>query len=169
MGVAGVGLIFWPEISDFSLHDRTVLGVAIIFVAVVVASLGNMCAVLNTSRDLPVIALNAHAMAWGASISLLAAILLERPISFSTAPQYVLSLLYLAIFGSAIAFGAYLALIRRIGSARAAYCSVLFPLVALILSTFIEDYRWTKLSMTGVILILTGNWLAMSQYFRRAK
>jgi drug/metabolite transporter (DMT)-like permease len=74
-----------------------------------------------------------------------------------------MSLLYLAIFGSAIAFGAYLALLRLIGSARAAYTSVLFPIVALIVSTFFEDYRWSVPAVAGVVLIVAGNWLVLTK------
>lgn len=166
MGVVGVALIFWPEVSSFSLQDETVLGVLIILIAVLVASLGNMCAVTNTNRGLPVVALNAHAMAWGSAFSLAYALLLGRSIEFPLQPSYVWSLLYLSLFGSALAFGFYVALIRRIGPARAAYTSVLFPLIALLISTLIEDYRWSGMSLAGVVLILGGNWLAMARVLR---
>jgi drug/metabolite transporter (DMT)-like permease len=169
MGVSGIALIFWPEVSSLSFQDQTVVGVSIIICAVIVASLGNMCAVANTGRGLSVVALNAHAMFWGSVTSFAVAILLGREINFSFEPSYIWSLLYLSLFGSAIAFGFYVALIRKIGSARAAYTSVLFPLIALLISTLIEDYRWTLMSLAGVVLILGGNWLAMSRYFRQVK
>ena len=86
-----------------------------------------------------------------------------QSINFSFEPDYVLSLLYLAVFGSAIAFGAYLALLRLIGSARAAYTSVLFPIVALTISTIFEDYQWSTLAVVGVVLIGAGNWLALTK------
>ena len=86
-----------------------------------------------------------------------------KSINFSFDPAYVLSLLYLAIFGSAIAFGAYLALLRLIGSARAAYTSVLFPIVALAISTIFEDYQWSTPAVAGVALIGAGNWLALTK------
>jgi len=130
---------------------------------VVIASLGNMAAIVNTTRDLPVIAVNAHAMAWGGVSSLVVALLLGRSINFSFEPAYVASLIYLAVFGSAIAFGAYLALIRIIGSARAAYTSVLFPIVALSISTIFEGYQWSTLAVAGIALICAGNWLALTK------
>ena len=86
-----------------------------------------------------------------------------RSISFDFEPAYVLSLIYLAVFGSAIAFGAYLALIRLIGSARAAYTSVLFPIVALIISTFVEGYQWSTPAVGGIVAIIAGNWLALTK------
>lgn len=161
LGLAGVALLFWPEVAEFALRDRAIAGAAMTLVAVVVASFGNMAAVINTRRSLPVTAVNAHAMAWGAVISAIVAAALGRPFNFSTEPGYVLSLLYLAIFGSAVAFGGYLVLIRTIGSARAAYSSVLFPLVALAISTVLEGYRWTAPAYAGMALIMAGNWLAL--------
>ena len=64
---------------------------------------------------------------------------------------------YLAIFGSVIAFGSYLTLLGRIGLDRAAYVTVLFPVIALLLSTIFEDLRWGIYQLLGVLLILLGN------------
>jgi len=163
LGLTGIALIFWPEIDSISLADETVLGISLILGAVVVASLGNMTATVNTRRALPVVAVNAHAMAWSSLLSFLIAALLGREFNFSFEKGYVISLAYLAIFGSAIAFGCYLALIRRIGPARAAYTSVLFPVVALAISTLIEGYQWTVLAAMGVLMTLAGNWLMLQR------
>ena len=161
LGMLGIALIFWPEVKTLSLQDRTFFGLLLVVIGVVIASLGNMAAVVNTGRDLPVVAVNAHGMAWGALLSFLAAAILGREFNFSLEPAYVWSLLFLAIFGSAIAFGCYLLLIRKIGSARAAYSSVLFPVVALAISTFLEDYQWSILAVVGISLTIVGNWLAL--------
>ena len=163
LGIGGIALLFSPEVSTFNLADQTIIGVMLALVGVVIASLGNMAAIVNTTRELPVIAVNAHAMAWGGVSSLVVALLLGRSINFSFESAYVASLLYLAVFGSAIAFGAYLALIRIIGSARAAYTSVLFPIVALSISTIFEGYQWSTLAVAGIALICAGNWLALTK------
>jgi drug/metabolite transporter (DMT)-like permease len=162
-GVTGISLIFWPEITVLSLDDDTVLGVALILIAVVIASLGNMAAVANTRRALPVVAVNAHAMAWAAILALVLSALLGREFIIDTSVSYITSLLYLAVFGSAIAFGCYLALIRRIGATRAAYSAVLLPVVALAISSVAEGYVWTPLSASGIVLTLIGNWLVLSR------
>jgi drug/metabolite transporter (DMT)-like permease len=163
LGVSGIGLLFWPEVSNFDFQDEAIVGIGLAMAGVVIASLGNMAAIVNTARKLPVIAVNAHAMAWGAATSLVVAWLMGRPPGFSFEPAYLLSLLYLSVFGSAIAFGAYLALITLIGSARAAYTSVLFPIVALIISTFFEGYQWSTLAVGGIAAIIAGNWLALTK------
>ncbi len=166
LGMLGIALIFWPEVTMLSLQDTTIYGLLLVVIGVLIASLGNMAAVVNTARHLPVVAVNAHGMACGALLSVVAAATLGRKFNFSYEPGYVWSLLYLAIFGSAIAFGCYLALIRKIGSARAAYTSVLFPVVALAISTVVEDFQWTGLAVIGVMLTMGGNWLALRKIER---
>ena len=163
VGITGIALIFSSEISDFSITDESVLGGLLILCGTLIASLGNMAAVANTRRGLPVVAVNAHAMAFASALALLIALALGKPIDFLPQPGYVLSLLYLAVFGSAVAFGCYLALLRLIGAARASYSSVLFPAVALLISTLFEDYRWTMPAAIGMLLTLAGNWLILSQ------
>lgn len=166
LGVIGVACMFWPEVQSLDLQDESVFGVALTIIAVTFASLGNMAAIVCTSRDLPVVTVNAHGMAWGALTSAIVAIILGREFNFLFQTDYIASLLYLAIFGSAIAFGCYLALLRSIGSARAAYTSVLFPVVALLVSTLVEDYQWTAPAFAGVVFIVAGNWLALTRMER---
>ena len=163
VGITGISMIFSSEISELSFTDKSVHGALLVLCGTLIASLGNMAAVANTRRGVPVVAMNAHAMAFAAALALLIAMALGKPLNFSPHAGYVLSLLYLAVFGSAVAFGCYLALMRLIGAARAAYSSVLFPVVALLISTAVEDYRWTTPAVIGMLLTLAGNWLILSQ------
>ena len=63
----------------------------------------------------------------------------------------------LALFGSVIAFGAYFTLVGRIGASKAAYSTLLFPLVALSISIVYEGYVWHSNAVIGLALILLGN------------
>ena len=163
LGAAGIGLIFAPDVTALSLEDDTLLGIVLVGIAILLASLGNMAAVVNTGRGLPVTAVNAHGMAFASVFAFIVALALGRPISFSLDAGYVLSLMYLAVFGSSLAFGCYLALIRRIGAARASYSTVLFPIVALAISAVIEDYRFTSPAVAGILLTLAGSLLILSR------
>jgi len=97
-----------------------------------------------------------------ASLVLLAyAMLSGAKFSFDASVSYIASLLYLALFGSVIAFGAYLTLVGRIGPDRAAYTSVLFPIVALLFSAAFEKYQLTLLSALGIAFVLAGNGLVL--------
>ncbi|MEM8814890.1 MAG: DMT family transporter [Pseudomonadota bacterium] len=163
VGITGIGLLFWPEFRLPDSRGEALLGIALVLGGTLSASLGNMSAVANAARQLPVVAVNAHGMLLGGTLSLLLAVAQSRPLKFSFDTDYLVSLLYLAVFGSAVAFGCYIALLRRIGASRAAYSSVLFPVVALIMSTFVEGYRWSFTAALGILLTLIGNWLVLSQ------
>lgn len=169
IGFTGIAMIFWPEVSAISLQDDTVVGILYVLLGTVIASLGNMAAVVNTQRSLPVVAVNAHSMACAAVMSLIIAALLGRDFVFATDTGYILSLAFLALFGSAVAFGCYLALIRRIGAARAAYSAVAFPVIALGISTVVEGYEWTGVAAIGIILTLVGNYLILSRPVKNIK
>ena len=163
IGTVGIALMFLPELQAPGAGPEILLGIVLALAGTVSASLGNMTAVVNTSRQLPVVAVNAHGMLLGGLLSLGVYVVRGEPFVFSFDTGYVVSLAYLAIFGSAVAFGAYLALLRRIGPARAAYSSVLFPVVALLTSTALEGYRWSLAAGVGILLALIGNWLALSR------
>ena len=161
IGITGIIFMFWPELKDLENSDNSITGGLWLFTAVIIASLGNMTAVINTSKNLPIVTINAHAMLCGSLLSFVLAIMLNKPIVFETSLSYVISLFYLSIAASAITFGCYLMLIKKIGSTRTAYITLLFPVVALIISTLVGEYQWTVYAMFGVILILFGTWLAL--------
>jgi len=167
-GMAGVGLLFLPELQA-AIHDPTIAhGALLALAATYVASLGNMAAMRNTQGGLPVLTVNAYGMAYGAVGLAVIAAIRGTPIAFDPRWPYVVSLLYLSLAGTSLAFGLYLALLKRIGAARAAYTSVLFPVVALIVSTMFEDYRWSLVAFTGLAVLIAGNALALGGGTRRA-
>ena len=102
-------------------------------------------------------------MLYGTLLFLAYVLLSGATFSFDTSPKYLGSLVYLAVFGSVIAFSSYLTLVGRIGADRAAFTSILFPIVALFISTAFEKYRLTLLSALGITCILTGNVLVLLQ------
>ncbi len=168
IGTLGIVLLFLPEVRAAGASRDVYIGIVLIVVATLSASLGNMAAIVSASKSLPVVATNAHGMLLGGVLSLLLALGLAQPIRFSLEPGYIWSLVYLSVFGSAVAFGAYIALLRRIGAARASYSSVLFPVVALLTSTLLEGYRWSFAAGIGILLTLVGNWLILSNNQKNA-
>lgn len=162
IGLAGISCIFWPEIKNAKMGDTTLIGIILCLLASYCASLGNMVSMKNSRDNIPVLQANSYGMAYGAVFSLVMVITLGAKITFEYTPGYIGSLLYLAIFGSAIAFGCYLTLMKNIGADKAAYATVLFPIVALIISTIFEGYVWTVMSILGLILTVIGNITAMA-------
>jgi len=163
LGVAGLVLVFSPEFAGFVFSGERGLGLALSFVAVLSASIGNIISARNQRAGLPIVQTNTLGMAYGALITLVIALLRGVDFSFEASPAYLLSLAYLAVFGSVIAFGSYLTLVGRMGVDRAAYIGVVFPLVALALSTLFEGLAWNLLGLLGVVLVAAGNVLVLSR------
>jgi len=115
-----------------------------------------------------VVQTNAWGMAYGALIMAIFAVASGVPFNYDPSFSYSLSLIYLAVFGSILAFGAYLTLIGRIGADKTAYAAVLFPVIALGISTVFEDYQWTLRAAFGFALVLLGNYIVLSRARRRA-
>jgi drug/metabolite transporter (DMT)-like permease len=167
-GMLGVALLFLPELRA-AAGDRTVMkGCLLALTATYIASLGNMAAMRNTASDMPVVTVNAYGMAYGAATLALIASLRGVPVIIDLSWQYIVSLLYLSLAGTSLAFGLYLALIKKIGAARAAYTSVLFPVIALGVSTVFEGYRWSLTAFIGLAVLLAGNALALSRRARQS-
>ncbi len=159
IGLSGIVLIFKDEILQFDLQNKTVLALLLAFLSAVSASLGNITSAANQKVNLPVIQTNAFGMFYGAVVMSLITLALGVPLSFDVSAGYILSLLYLVVFGSVIAFSAYLTLIGRIGADRAGYIALIFPIIALALSTIFEKYIWTPPAIAGISLILLGNFI----------
>ncbi|AVQ89561.1 DMT family transporter [Citrobacter freundii] len=157
LGLTGIVTLFWQDLVNSGLNHSLLLGIGLSALGTFGFSLGNMISLRHQKKGLEVMTTNSWAMLYGTV--LIATIALMRGDSFT--PQwtfsYLSALLYLAIFGSVIAFGAYFTLVGRIGPSKAAYSTLLFPLVALTLSTLYEGYVWQVNAIVGLVLILLGN------------
>jgi len=170
IGLSGITLVFWQEIQasrsvSVEASGNVLKGLGIGLIATLFASMGNILSARNQSHKLPVLQTNAYGMAYGTFIMLLFALVSGVTLEFEWTAPYIVSLIYLSVFGSIIAFGAYLTLVGRIGADRAAYATVLFPLVALLISSVFEDYTWTPIALVGVVLVLIGNVLVVGRGF----
>jgi len=163
IGVVGIVLVFWPQLATFSLSDKTALGLVLSVVSTFMASLGNIISARHQKYYLPVIQTNAYGMAYGAGIMGIITIASGKPFSFEMSFLYISSLFYLSFFGTVIAFGCYLKLIGKIGADRAAYATMLFPIVALGISTVYEGYQWAAHNVIGMAVVLIGNWLVLNK------
>jgi drug/metabolite transporter (DMT)-like permease len=125
------------------------------------ASIANVAQARPEIRRFPLLGLLAWSMAAGAVIDGIIAFALTGPPVFDPRPKYWIGVFYLAVPASVLTFSLYYPVVRRIGPAKAAYSSVLVPIIAMGFSTWLEDYRWTGLTMAGAILALGGMVLAL--------
>ena len=163
LGIAGILVIFAPEVEAITLTDGTVVGMLLALAGALSASTGNMVSQGAQKQALPVVQSNAWGMFYGALITGSVAALSGHEFNFDATFTYIASLAYLAIFGSVIAFGAYLTLLGRIGAHRAGYATVMFPVVALLLSAAFEGLRLDAFILGGTTLVLLGNLLVLNR------
>jgi len=157
LGVAGIVVLFAPQIGQLALTDAVLYGSILAVLGALIASFGNMVSQGAQKRALPIIQSNAWGMFYGAVLTGIIALVEGHPFVFDTSLAYALSLGYLTVFGSIIAFGAYLTLLGRIGAHRAGYAMVLFPVVALVLSTLFEGLQLDAQIAFGTLLVIAGN------------
>jgi len=159
-GVVGVVMIFWPEIAETGARPTAVLGLGLRLLAVLAACIGNVLTLTLTRRSLPLIPILAWSMGYGALFLLLMSLLTGQGLHFDWRPSYLLSLLYLTVFGSVTAFVLYFKLAQRQGTARAALTGVVIPVIALVISAALEGWQPSWLSVAGMVLCLGSIYVA---------
>jgi drug/metabolite transporter (DMT)-like permease len=163
LGLLGLVALFWPELTRHEASAHTGLGMAYGLAGTLCFSIGNMLSTrLQATGHTPVVT-NAWGMLMGATALTVGCLAAGVPWAFEANERYVGALLYLAIPGSVIGFTAYLTLVGRLGPEKAAYCTVLFPVVALNISAWVEGYAWTAPALLGLALVMAGNVLVFKK------
>lgn len=166
LGIAGLLMLFWEQFLD-QYDSELLIGIAYALVGTYCFSLGNMVSLRHSACGIQPWTSIAYSMIYGALILLIIMFVTGVEWVWDSRPIYWGTLLYLAIPGSILGFTAYLSLVGRIGADRAVYSTVLFPVVALTLSTLVEGYSWSVTAVVGLFLILMGVLLALNGHYLR--
>jgi drug/metabolite transporter (DMT)-like permease len=161
LGIFGITLVFWPEFAHLQGDRKTAIGASHTAIAVIVSALGAMVAHRNQQAKLPLWQTMAWSMLYGALFSLAVTLATGKSLAFEATVPYVLSLAYLAVLGSIIAFAGYLTLLHRVGATRAGYIGVMVPIVALVISSIFEHFRWHAVTIVGIVVTVAGNVLIL--------
>mgnify|MGYP001177789401 CR=1 FL=1 len=162
LGVAGVALIFAPEIATVDRSPTAAQGLAFTVGAVLLSAVGARAASRNARHGLPFWPTLGWGLAWGAATAALVAVAtVPPPTTWPTAPSWWLSLAYLAVAGTVVAFGAFLTLQHRLGPGKASTIGVMTPVVALAVSAAFEGYRPGWATLGGAALTVAGNVLML--------
>ncbi|MBT0667716.1 EamA family transporter [Novosphingobium profundi] len=162
IAIAGIALLLLHEAHEAPLAGSVWLGVALALAAMLCASFSNVVQANETGRKLAMVSLLAWAMLYGTLADILVAWLRDGPPVFPASPRYWLGTAYLAFFGSVVTFPLYYTLIRTLGAGRAAYNGVAVVVIAMLLSTLFEGYRWSLLAGAGAALATLGLIVALS-------
>ena len=157
----GVVIVFWPEIKSLELKQGIGLGLLLSLAGTTSFAISLLIGERNQRVGLGGHGGLAWAMTYGTLVMCVIAVFRDSPVTFDSRFSYVGSLIFLIVFNSVIAFSVYFALLKRIGAERSAYVTVLFPIVALIISTIFENYQWKLSAFIGVALTLIGNVLIL--------
>ena len=157
LGFIGIGMMFWPVVASQSFDVAAFFGLGLCIAGTLCFCTGNLISATLQNSKVPVVSASAWGMTYGAGLSALIAFAQGHEFMIDWSPSYIGSLIFLAIVSSVIAFAAYLTLLGRIGADRAGYATVLFPVIALLISTIMEDYRMTLLAVAGLAMVLLGN------------
>ena len=161
LGLAGVALIFWPEITRPADGDRGTLGLVFTVASVLLSAVGSLTASRNRELGVPLLPAMGFGMLYGAAAAAIVGLMLGRAFTLPTATSWWLSLAWLAIAGSVLAFACFLTLQDRLGPGPAGTVGVMTPLLALGVSLLLEGYRPDLLTVLGVALAATGNVLML--------
>lgn len=161
LGVSGTGLLFKNELGNFNLGNGDWIIFALCLGGLTFASLGNILSAYKQKKKIPVLQANAYGMLYGGSAMFIMVLALGKPLNFDHSFNYSISLIYLAVFGSIIAFSTYLKLLGEIGPDRSVYIALITPAIALLISTLFEGYRWDLYAFLGILLLFSGNILAL--------
>ncbi len=157
LGVVGIAVLFLPQVEQFSFSDMTLYGAGLAVLGAYLAALCNIVSQASQQEGLPIVQSNAWGMLYGSLLTAAVALWQGREFNFDASPDYIISLLYLTVFGSIIAFGSYLTLLGRIGAHKAGYAMVMFPLVAVLVSVLFEGLELNSSIVAGMVLVLSGN------------
>ena len=162
IAVVGIALLFAHEFRlGHAGSGELAVGLALTLIGMLAASTANVYQAINKVRHFPLTPLLAWSMAIGAVLDAILAFIAAGPPTFDPRPSYVAGLLYLALAASALAFSLYFPVVRKIGPAKAAYSSVMVPIIAMALSTLFEGYEWSLLAGFGAALALGGMLVAL--------
>ena len=162
VAMAGVGLLFVNEVRHSAASPEAVMiGIGLTFLGVLSASVANVMQGMERLRSRSIPVMLAWGMFYGTIANALFAIIFYGPPVVEYRLGYWLGLVYLGLFASALAFTFYFGILRAVGPGRAAYSSLLVPIIAMALSTIFEDYHWSTLAVAGGLLAMAGLFIAL--------
>jgi drug/metabolite transporter (DMT)-like permease len=128
---------------------------------VLLSSVGSLIASRNSRHGLPLWPALGWGMTWGAALSVAVALASGHSFALPAAPAWWLSLAYLSIAGSVVAFACFLTLQERVGPGPASTVGVMTPVLALVVSAAFEGFQAVALTWLGAALAVAGNALIL--------
>lgn len=162
VAVAGIALLLMHEAHIAPVRGAVAWGILLSIFGLLAASAANVLQAGPVAQRTLAVPLMAWSMIWGVAFDAAIAFAVAGPPAIDMRFSYLAGVAYLAIFGSVITFPLYFDLIRKLGAGKAAYNGVATPVIAMLLSTLFEGYRWSLLAVAGSVLAMAGLVVALS-------
>jgi drug/metabolite transporter (DMT)-like permease len=153
IGFAGIFIIFGDNLG--AEKQFGVLGMAAIVLSSFFSSSGTIISKIHF-RDIDPLSLTVVQSAIGCLILTAVGLIAEPISSYNTDPKTVGSLLYLGIFGTALAFTLYFYVLKKMEATKLATIAFITPVVALLLGVMIRNERFDPLSVVGSAMVILG-------------
>ena len=161
LGVLGVIGCFLPDLLAADASTTFVRGMLSMGVAAMASSVAATISLRLNASAVPVTTYTAWAMAWGSLATVLYALIRGQTLAWETRLSFWVAFAWLTLAGTLLTFLCYLTLLKREGTARTMYISVLSPIGAVLISITFEGFRPQALTWVGIGFALFGAWITM--------
>lgn len=152
-GLAGVALLFWDQMGMNGTQSLT--GSLLILVSAFSSAVATVM-VKRRLAHLDPFLINLRPMLYGGLILMAMSLATEGEVPWTWSMRGTAALLYLAIFGSAVAFSIYFWLMRTLPISRLSFIVYVTPVLALLLGSLVEHEPMTWNLILGALLVLSG-------------
>jgi drug/metabolite transporter (DMT)-like permease len=76
----------------------------------------------------------------------------------------MLAVAWLAITASVVALLATYYIIEKQGAVKSSYINFIMPILAMVVSTLMEGYRWNLMAFAGMVLLIYSTWIGIREH-----
>jgi drug/metabolite transporter (DMT)-like permease len=166
VGFVGVAILVTPKGSSAAVDPRFLLGAAAIQLGSIGWQLGSVRSKYNL-KNVPLLASASLQMLFGGIIVAIVAVIIGEPARLSFTPKTFFALVYLTLFGSLLAYSAYVYALAHLRTTKMSLYAYVNPAVAVVLGWLILNEELTWLSVVAMCVILSGVALVQTAGMRR--
>lgn len=154
IGFAGILVIALPQLADGG-RDGSAIGFAYIVLAAVGVTVSNV-AIKSIAGEVDGLFAMGFQLLIGSLPLAVASFVLEDQTAIQWTPVFVMSLLGLALFGSALVYWLWFSVLEEVELNRAIVFSFLVPIFGLTIGALFFNERLTVMQLSGISLVILG-------------